>query len=269
MYDVFLKSNLEKASDIARKNFGNAAGVRKSEDQNQVLTQTDITIGELLISSIEKEYPSYNIIDEEKGVIDKGSEYSWVIDPIDGTSNFAAGIPMYGIYIGLLKTDRPIAGAIALPSFSAIYTAQIGQGAWCGKKRINVTNQEDLSLLLIAYGIDGFPEGNEKNISQCLLLANIIPFVRNIRMSNSAYDGAMVAQGNYGAWICSSSKVWDNVALQCIIEEAGGVYTDIQGKPISYASVLTDIDKNFTYCTGAPKVHKKLQEIIHKEKQKL
>ena len=71
---------------------------------------------------------SHNIIDEEAGIIDKKSEYTWVFDPIDGTSNYASGLPMYGVIIGLLKDWKPLIGAIALPAFGEIYYAERGKG---------------------------------------------------------------------------------------------------------------------------------------------
>src|SRR5438105_2458127 len=101
----FIEKNLQEASEIANKSFGKVTGTIKGEDANQVLTETDLAIGKLLIEKIKRIYPTYNIIDEEAGVIDNHSEYTWVIDPIDGTSNFASGSPLYGIMIGLLQND--------------------------------------------------------------------------------------------------------------------------------------------------------------------
>lgn len=263
-YFDFLRNSLEKASIIAREKYGHVSSIEKNGDPHQILTQADLQIGTMLIAEIEKQFATHNIIDEEKGVIDKKSKYTWVIDPIDGTSNFASGIPTYGIYLGLLRDDLPIAGAIALPSFSEIYIAQKNKGTWCSGKRVFVTPESDMSKLLIAYGMDGYPQGREENRRECLLLAELLPHVRNIRMSNSAFDGAMVARGSYGAWLCTSSKIWDNVALHCVIEEAGGIYTDLLGRPITYKNALRRLSENFTYCIGAPAIHRQIQEIIKK-----
>src|SRR5260221_373099 len=127
-FQKFITQTLTVATDIANTHFGKITSVTKPEDNNQVLTETDIEIGQRIISEIEKTFPEYNIIDEEAGVIDKHSNYTWVVDPIDGTSNFAKGVPTYGVMFGLLYEDRPIAGGIALPAFNEIYTAEKGQG---------------------------------------------------------------------------------------------------------------------------------------------
>ena len=108
-YSEFLTEVLEEASAVARDKFGSVTAVTKAADNNQVLTEADLAIGKLLIRSIQNAYPGDSIIDEEAGVIDKKSDYVWVIDPIDGTSNFAQGVPLYGIMVGLLQRGEPVA----------------------------------------------------------------------------------------------------------------------------------------------------------------
>lgn len=123
-YLGFLKQELTSAAKLSLKYFGKVAGTTKPGDNNQVLTEADLIVGKQLVAAVQKRYPSHNIIDEEAGVIDKKSRFTWVIDPIDGTSNFAAGLPHFGIMIGLLENARPIAGGIALPAFGELYLAE-------------------------------------------------------------------------------------------------------------------------------------------------
>src|SRR3989344_2413941 len=123
-YTDFIEDVLKEASEIARKNFGKVKGRIKPDDNNQVLTDTDIEIGRFIIEQISREFPEHSIIDEEAGVIDKGSEFTWVVDPIDGTANFAVGVPTYGIMIGLLKNGTSIAGGLSLPPFDEIIIAE-------------------------------------------------------------------------------------------------------------------------------------------------
>ncbi|MBI2034197.1 MAG: hypothetical protein HYT11_00495 [Candidatus Levybacteria bacterium] len=87
-----------------------------------------------------------------------------------------------------------------------------------------------------------------------------------MRVSNSCFDTMMVAKGNYGGWLNKSSKIWDNVAQQIIIEEAGGVYTDFYGEPLDYSNPLSKAKLNYTQCAASLALHKQLQEIIHKPK---
>lgn len=262
-YSDFITSVLQDASKIADENFGKVSGITKEDDNNQVLTEADLAIGKLIIEKIKREYPDYNIIDEEAGVIDNGSEFTWVVDPIDGTSNFANGVPTYGIMIGLLRNATPIAGGVSLPFFNKIVIAAKGKGAFSNGEKISVTKETNLLNCLVAYHIDSHREAPQMTRDECKLVAEIILNSRNLRSSCSVYDGVLVATGNYGANLNRTSKIWDNVALQIVIEEAGGVYTDFFGEPIDYSNPLKKVKENFTFCAAASQLHKQLQKIIH------
>lgn len=262
MYKDFIKDTLQKASKIASESFGMVDSTTKAEDNNQVLTKTDLEIGSFIISRIKSEFPDYNIIDEEAGVIDSNSEFTWVVDPIDGTSNFANAVPTYGTMMGLLKNDKSIAGGIALPYFDEVYTAEKGSGAFCNNRSIYVSKEENLLKSLVAYQIDGHQEEPRLTRDETKLLTEIILSIRNLRTSNSAFDLAMVASGKYGGVLNKTSKIWDNVAQQIIIEESGGIYTDYYGKPVDYSNPLTKSKDNFTYLAGSKVIHEQLLSII-------
>jgi myo-inositol-1(or 4)-monophosphatase len=263
-YTEFLSDNLKAASALARQQFGKvAASSVKTGDNNQVLTETDLAVGRLLVAAVEQAFPDHNVIDEEAGVIDKKSQFTWVIDPIDGTSNFAEGLPHYGIMIGLLEDGVPIAGGVALPAFDEIYVAEKGQGSTCNGLPIRISDKTNLLDTLVTYGIDGHQENPEQTRQETALLANIVLAIRNLRSSNSAFDIMMTARGRYGAFLNQTSKIWDNVAPQIIMEEAGGVWTDFLGKPMDYSDPLAKATDNFTVCAGAPTLHGQLQRIIH------
>ncbi|MFA7209091.1 MAG: inositol monophosphatase [Parcubacteria group bacterium] len=261
-YGDFIVEILEEVSGIARNSFGKVSGVAKMEDNNQILTETDLKIGQAIVEKIQERFPTHNIIDEEAGVINKKSNLTWVVDPIDGTSNFASGVPLYGIMVGLLEDDVPVAGGIALPSYSEIYVAEKGHGAYCNGEKIVISREADLKNSLVAYGIDGHQENPEFTRNECELLAEIVLNIRNLRTSNSAFDVAMVAKGKYGAFLNRTSKIWDNVAQQVVIEEAGGIYTDFFGNPIDYANHLDRAEDNFTFLAASQELHKKLSQII-------
>lgn len=266
-YTKFIGQNLRDAAEIANRNFGRVSAISTEEtDNNQVLTETDLEIGKLIIARITENYPNHNIIDEEAGVVDKNAEYTWVIDPIDGISNFAEGVPTYGIIIGLLHKDQPVAGGAALPFFNEIVVAQKGMGAYSNGKRLNVTKETMLLSTLVAYAIDGHQENPSITYDECRIMADIVLGIRNLRVAGSVFDGVMVAKGKYGAYLNRTSKIWDNVGQQVIIEEAGGIYTDFFGNPMDYSNPLSKAKQNFTWCIGAPEIHKQLQEIIHKSR---
>jgi len=258
----FLTNILTETSKIASDQFGKVIGTTKTGDNNQVLTETDLKIGRTIIAAISNHYPDHNIIDEEAGVIDHQSQFTWVVDPIDGTSNFSSGIPTYGIMIGLLRDATPIAGGLALPAFNEIYVAEKGRGTTCNGKVVRVTDKKELLSCLVAYGIDGHQEKPELTYDECKMLANIVLSIRNLRSSNSVFDIAMLVTGKYGAALNKTSKIWDNVAQQIVIEEAGGVYTTLDGLLMDYSQPLARATQNFTYCAAAPELHRQLQTII-------
>jgi len=266
VYKDFIIETLARASRIAHNYFGKISGLTKGWDNNQVLSKADIDIGKLIIDRITKYYPKDNIIDEETGVINNKSSVTWVLDPVDGTSNFVNGLPMYGIMIGILHEGIPLAGGIALPYFKETYYAQKNNGAFRNNEIIMVTKERELNKALVAYGIDSHRENPQFTINECQKLSNIILNIRNIRSSNSCFDGLMVASGKYGAYLSQSSKIWDNVALQVICEEAGATYTDYYGKKIDYTDPVTKDEKDYSLCIAPHPLHRKLQKVIHCQK---
>jgi myo-inositol-1(or 4)-monophosphatase len=263
-YRSFLAAQLQSAAQTAASYFGKVSGTVKEGDNNQVLTDADIAIGKQLVAAVQATYPDHNIIDEEAGVIDNGSRYTWIIDPIEATSNFAAGLPQYGIMIGLLEDATPIAGGIIAPAFNKLYLAEKGKGATCNGEPIHVTKEENLLNVLVSYGIDGHQEDPERTIHECRVLADIVLGIRNMRNSGcEALDPMYVAEGRYGGRLNLTSKIWDNVAQHIIVEEAGGVFTAVDGTPMDYSNPLSRADQNFTSCLASPTLHKQLQAIIN------
>ncbi|MFH1971625.1 MAG: inositol monophosphatase [Patescibacteria group bacterium] len=260
-YKDFTINTLNKTSEIAREHFGKVAWNLK-ENYNQVLTETDKEIGKFIADKIKDNFPKHSIIDEELGKIDSNSDYVWVVDPIDGTSNFAFGVPSYGTLIGLLHKNIPIVGGLALPEFNEIYYAEKSKGTECNGKTVQVTKETDLSKCLVSYSIDSNRNKPEKVEKECLLASKLINEIRSLRMSNSVFDTAMVVKGKYGAFMMQNSKIWDNVAQQVLIEEAGGIFTDFFGKPIDYSNPFTKMKDNFTFSGAAPGIYNELQEII-------
>lgn len=261
-YQKFLVSTLKQSSKIANQNFGKVKGTNKPD--NSVLTETDLEIGQKIIFEISKNFPDHNIIDEETGVINKNSQFTWVVDPIDGTSNFALGIPLYGTMIGLLKGKEPIAGGVVLPYFNEIIVAEKNKGCLYNDKKMSVSNETKLSNLMLAYSFDPIIGDEEFALRECTIMAKFMPHFRNIRSSNSVYDIVQVAKGKYGAYINRSSKIWDNVAPEVIIKEAGGMYTDFYGNSIDYSNPMNKVNENFTHCASSVFAFEKIRDITKK-----
>lgn len=263
-YRDFITSSLEEAAKMALVQFGKVSGVTKPKDNNQVLTETDLVIGKFLIDRLQKEFPTHNIINEETRLINKKSPFTWIVDPIDGTSNFAVGVPTYGIMIGLLEDNLPIAGGIILPSFNELYYASRGQGAYLNGVQIHVSEETDLSKTLIAYGLDGNQGHPEETRKEGRFLAEISLRARNVRSSNSCFDAMMVARGGYGAWMTLTMKIWDSVPIHIIAQEAGARVTGFYGEELSYENHLTTYTQNRSICVASPAIHKEVMKIIKK-----
>lgn len=262
----FIELNLEKATEISLKSFGKVSSTIKGDDANQVLTETDLEIGKIIIESIKNNFPEHNIIDEETGVINNNSSYTWIIDPIDGTSNFAAGLPHFGNMISLLEKDHPLVAGISLPFFKEIYLAKVNEGAFCNGKRIKATQEIDLLKTLVAYGVDSHRKNPDKTRLETKILGELVLNIRNMRSSNSCFDEAMVARGKYGGVMYQTECIWDIVPGHLVLEEAGCRVTDFLGKEIEYVNHLSRVKENFTMCAAPPILHNKLQEIIHNVK---
>lgn len=261
-YKEIMVELLEETAELAKKFSGKVASTVKSGDGNQVLTEIDIAIGNKIVSCLKKEYPDHNIIDEESGVINNKSSYTWVVDPIDGTSNYASGLPMYGVIIGLLKDNVPVLGGVALPEFEQLWIAEKGGGAFCNGIPVRVTSVSDLTKTLVSYGIDGHPDDPDITGREMKLLGRIVNNIQNLRATNSVYDAIMVAGGRMGGYLNQTMKIWDVVGPEVIIEEAGGKVTDFSGNTLDYSKHLSDSKSNYTFLASPPDLHSKLLEII-------
>ncbi|MFW5695693.1 MAG: inositol monophosphatase family protein [Alkalispirochaeta sp.] len=272
----FMEETLRDVSEVALEyhrsiTSGDRSGPEiqiKDGDPNQVLTAADVAVGGEIQRRILAQFPGHALLDEEQGYRGPAGggepEYTWVVDPIDGTSNFAAGTPLFGIMVGLLRGTTPVAGGVALPALDEIYLAERGAGARCNGSSISVTDETDLLATLVAYGIDSHREAPDNTRDEMQLLGEIVLNVRNLRSANSAFDQMMVARGAYGACLNRSSRIWDNVAPAIIIQEAGGRYTDFFGQPMDFTISDDAINRTYTWCTANPTLHDSIQEIIHR-----
>jgi myo-inositol-1(or 4)-monophosphatase len=257
-YLNFLESLLEEAGKAAQEFPLRMPSHVKDSDANQVVTAADLHIGSEIKRHIVEHFPRASVIDEESGSIVGPSPITWVIDPIDGTSNFAVGSPLFGVMVGVLEHGTPVAGGVALPALAEIYIAEAGQGAYRNGDRLRISPDCDFSQQLIAYGMDIHPQ----EISlDCGLIANIASRCRGIRMSNSIFDCMMVAKGAYGAFMHRRNSIWDCVAAQVVIEEAGGVFSAMDGSALDYEKPLTRTSDVFSILACAPGLHEAITEI--------
>lgn len=233
-------------------------------DQSNILTAADLSSERLIINGIKKKFPNHSIISEENGCdLSLNSVYTWIIDPLDGTSNFASGIPWYGVLIAVLKNGRPIIGVMYLPESDAMYVAERGMGVTKNDLPVKVTTEKNLHNVLWAYGMDASSDRYSMNMDSRLLV-EVLRHVRNVRSTNSLIDPAFTSDGRFGGMLNRNTRLWDIAAPSLIIEEAGGVYTDIHGENIVFDLSEEASMRTYSVLSGSPVLHKQMLGILHR-----
>lgn len=260
MKDTLIEA-LHAGSKILMKYFGNLSSYDVKENQSNIVTLADLESEREIVSIIEKQFSDHNILAEETGLKDKNSKYTWVIDPLDGTANFSVGLPSFGVLICLMEDSNPILGGAYLPYYRSLYYAERGKGATKNGKEIVVSNDDQLKNVLVSYSLD-YSENFSKIKYEVNIIEKIVQNVRNLRADNCLVDYCNTADGRLGASLNQTTKIWDIAAPSLIIEEAGGVVTDIKGKPICFDINKDNYTKNFTIVCSSPDLHPQIMELI-------
>ncbi|EME55874.1 inositol monophosphatase family protein [Amycolatopsis decaplanina] len=249
----FIESGLREASKVAVGMRGAGQVKVKPADVNQVVTDTDLAIGALLTGRIRERYPRHAILEEESGGSPGDAGVTWIVDPLDGTSNYAAGSPLYGVMMAAVGPEGVLAGGLALPEFDTVYVAESGRGATRNGHRLAPLPATGPDRSLVAFGMDkGAPEvmAGEGRLAAALGTACL-----GVRMSNSVFDICMVADGAYGAFVHRGCRIWDVAAALCVLQECGGVCTDLDGRPLDLTDPLAMADEVFEVCLASASVH--------------
>lgn len=249
-----LLSALLKGGEALMTHLGKTSAATVKESISSVVTEADLASEKVILEILHDTPEPYNIITEESGHIDKGSEFTWVVDPLDGTSNFAAGLPWFGVIIALFYKDIPILGGMHLPVSRDIYVTEQGKGSWKNGETIRLTDSEMLEEQLVAYSFD-FSDTPGKTESEMEILKILSKRVRNIRSTNSLVDFCYTADGRLGAVLNQTTKIWDIATPWLMISEAGGKVTDIQGKEIQFDLSAGAFDRNYTILASGAKLH--------------
>ncbi len=204
-----------------------------------------------IIGALKKEFPNYNYLSEECGAEEKGSDFTWIIDPLDGTHNYFFSIPMFGVAIALQEEEKVNLGVIHLPYFNQTLWAEKGKGAFLNYKPIAVSDTDDLSKAMMLYD-SAFYRKRHEMLDYFTKLMNTVFGTRIL--GSASIEFAMVARGKADFFVGHSTLPWDIAAGAILVEEAGGKVTDFEGNPWSPHS------KNFVASNG--KLHPKIMQII-------
>lgn len=232
-----LKTTLLKAVEAGAKElkhyFNNPnLKISNKEGINNWVTEADHAAEKAIIDSIKEQYPHHFILSEEVGEISTDSDTKWIIDPIDGTINFASGIPICCVSIGVEKNGEMILGAVYNPFMDEMFIGEKGKGATLNDKKINVSTKKEV---LHSCLVTGFPytyldiENGPLQIFEKLIRKGVP--VR--RLGSAAIDLCWVAAGRFDGFYEHKLMAWDSAAGYLIVEEAGGKVTDMRGNKYS------------------------------------
>jgi myo-inositol-1(or 4)-monophosphatase len=248
--------------EVLLKHFGRVHGVRAKESWASVVSEADLESERVILAWLAERFPEDGVVAEESGFRPGRSGRTWVVDPLDGTSNFVAGLPWFGVMVAALDGVTPVASAIHLPVDGVTYHATQGQGAWRGDQRVWVTAETDLRKLLLGYSFDpALSEAEARR--QGILLADLARRVRNVRATNSMLDFVFTMDGRFGACLNHATRIWDIAAAVGMLEEAGGIMTHLDGSAIEFALTGQGIGRHFAVLGASRALHPILLEAIH------
>ena len=223
-------TNLAKgAGEILRAGYGEVHQI-DFKGPIEMGTEVDKQAEDYIVSKIREPFPSHSIIAEESGKLDGEKEKRWFIDPVDGTSNYARGLPLFATSIAYAEKGEMRLGCIYDPMRDECFYAEKGSGAWLNGKTIHVSNTKELINAML---VTGFPYDIHKKENNINHFSNIIREVHTLRrLGSAALDLVYVASGRLdGYWEIDISP-WDIAAGTLIIEEAGGTVTTTNGNSV-------------------------------------
>lgn len=221
---------------------GNELDIRSKLNDSDVVTAADKAAEKVLIDHIREAYPDHSILSEESGADQHAGDYRWVIDPLDGTTNFSQGLPLFSVSIGIEHDGETVVGVVFAPYLNELFHAVRGEGAWLNGEPISVSGKTTLEQSVVATGfpVDKLenPDNNLDNV------ARVMPLVRGMRrLGSAAIDLCYVAAGFLDGYWELNLHAWDASAGLLIVEEAGGSYTHFR------------FDRNISVVAGTPAIH--------------
>lgn len=238
---------------VVKSYFGKTLTITEKTIAADFKTEADVGSEKAILAILEKTFPNYNIFSEECGFIDKKSEYTFYIDPLDGTNNFALGIPNFSVSIALVRGEETVIGVVHLPMIGVTYSATKGGGAFCNGLKL-MTSPETLlerSTFAVIYGY---------HFSKTLIYGMINRLSAKTKRVLISWSGAsdlcLLASGKIEIVISNNIELHDFLAAKLIAKEAGCVVTDLKGKPEK-----NDLNKDFLASSNMV-VHKKALKFL-------
>ena len=243
------------AGRVVMEYFGKAAAVTEKTNSKDIVTEADRAAEQYITGKLAGLSPRLNVYAEESGQVDNGSDYTVVIDPLDGTSNFVSGIPNFAVSIGVMdEQGRAVLGVVYHPVLNRTYSAAAGKGAFLNGQPIHVNDVTETQQATISFGC-GYASPAEYRL-QFLQKASNLPIKRVLENWSPAYEFCLLASGKIEAIVSNGLDLEDYVAGKLILREAGGKITDFTGQP------LTDDRANVFVASNGTGLHDQLLQIV-------
>ena len=201
----------------------------EAKERNSLVSYVDKNAERMLVEDLERLLPDPGFITEEDTVANKRNKYTWIIDPLDGTTNFLQQIPIFSVSVGLAYHGEIVSGAVVDVMQEETYYAWKGGGAWRDGREIRVSGTANLSEAIIATGFPYFEPDKLMRLAE--LFKDVLTASRGIRrLGSAALDLTYVASGKMDAFYETTLNPWDIAGGTILVREAGGMVTDFQGQ---------------------------------------
>jgi len=247
----------KEAGNLLMENFGKVHDVEE-KSKHEILTETDLESERTILGILKSEYPGHSILSEEAGKETKESEFMWVVDPLDGSTNYSIRIPFFNVSIALTQRIEGkwevVSGVVHAPFTREVFFAERGEGCFLNGEKASVSREEDLKKLILTY-CHGY---SEKQILRSIeLYSKMKPVCRDLRrVGAAALELAYLACGRVGCYVAPGLKPWDTAAGSLLVEEAGGKVSDFSGREWDVSSQEMDI------LASNGVIHEKILEIM-------
>lgn len=219
----------KEAGEYAMAHIGKIKEISRKEGLNNLVTDVDKKCEEIIIGHINKEFPSHSILAEESGDYQRDDRVKWVIDPLDGTTNYAHGLPSFCESIGIIIDGSIKTGVVYDPARDELFTAKEGEGSFLNGNRIRVSDRDSIAESMVATGFAYSMDGKIANMDYFSKMIQDAQAVR--RVGSAAIDLCYVACGRFDGFWELGLYPWDTAAGQLIVEEAGGTVTTLDRGP--------------------------------------
>ncbi|KXB98045.1 MAG: hypothetical protein AA908_01155 [Chlorobi bacterium NICIL-2] len=243
-----------RAGQLLRTNFAKSKELRFKEGIHNIVTDSDIASEQLIVETIRGTFPTHTILTEEAGLLDTTSQVRWIVDPLDGTVNFAHGIPIFSVSIAVEVAGKVTLGVVYHPLLDELFVARCGMGATLNGAPISVSTCARLADAFLVtgfpYNIASYPEYRDWHFPA--LVRRGIPIRR---LGSAALDLAYLAAGRFDGFWEVGLQPWDIAAGVLLVQEAGGSVTDYNGNPHTLTT------RTIVATNGA--LHRELVEFLH------